>query len=469
MNKHSVTTLSLIIFIFNITYGMEKEKINNIHVSANPSSSRRVNTIDTAEAGTMEAIILSTSLPHLSQEYCDHIISMAPPSVQDQFSLLKNPATRTKILPDLMLLYGPPGTGKSTLARVIAQEMDMPFIIVKGAQLANEYANSAVSGIRRIGTLSREAKANVVIDEMDSISKSKKNNTNYEAEDEVPKAFWQMLDGMLENKILFIGNTNKIINMPEPLQERFELCIYEITLVPDENLREKVIRCCLAKRALTDSDETIKKLVKQTKGLSNRRIDKIISFAYKLALKKSPLDPVINYEDFKTALERQKSSKSELQKTEWSKKDVFNYTVQSIGAAANIVSMINSTLSLTNSYKSIAIGITGLKNQDKGIVLQESAIEIQKDSLVVQKESLIVQKDCLVEQKKGIILQEKSNTNQEKSLVTQETALRYQKWTGNPFSICAAAIGKTYDGAKVVGSSVGRAIKTCYFWITGNK
>lgn len=47
-----------------------------------------------------------------------------------------------------VLLYGAPGTGKTLVAAVIAKEMGLNFISIKGPELLNKYIGSSEQAVR---------------------------------------------------------------------------------------------------------------------------------------------------------------------------------------------------------------------------------------------------------------------------------------------------------------------------------
>lgn len=47
-----------------------------------------------------------------------------------------------------VLLYGAPGTGKTLIAAVVAKEMGLNFISIKGPELLNKYIGASEQGVR---------------------------------------------------------------------------------------------------------------------------------------------------------------------------------------------------------------------------------------------------------------------------------------------------------------------------------
>jgi cell division protease FtsH len=64
-----------------------------------------------------------------------HIPNGVPKELADQVDFIENREKYTKLgahVPRGMILYGPPGTGKTSIARAIAEKLDVPFIAAPG-------------------------------------------------------------------------------------------------------------------------------------------------------------------------------------------------------------------------------------------------------------------------------------------------------------------------------------------------
>ena len=326
-----------------------------IHSQAGPvQKSSNITTLHDLERETFDAVVFSKDLEPLPLGFCKNVLESAPQEVQDDVKLLLNPKTRSKVLPCSLIFFGPPGSGKTTLARVIAQEMNVPFVIVKASQLHSEYANSGTAGLKRVSNLITKLRGTLIIDEMDSVTKRKDSKDHSRTEDETPRSFWLLLDDLREKKLLFIGTTNDISGMPPQLQNRLSGFIYEIPYLHDPALIQKVIERSQGE-AILDSEVTLKKIIRQVRGISNREIDKLIYLALKNALQKNPTAPVITFSDFQEALSRWRKDKKALKATPWDKKEIFNYTTQTISAISSIMSILNGLHSMTISSTSLRL------------------------------------------------------------------------------------------------------------------
>ena len=182
------------------------------------------------------------------------------------------------------------------------------------------------------------------------------------------------------------------------------------------------------------NEKAVEKLSKQTADFSNREILKIVKRALFYALLRDINLPIITSNDFQSAVNQLKKDKKKLQKIDFDGKEVFNYCVQTIGAAANLVSIINAVLSLKNAASSLGLAAKGLKYQSQGISLQEKGLEKQDEGLSVQKEGIqlqakgiSLQEKSMVLQEKGIALQEKGLQSQDMGIILQEKGLQVQE------------------------------------------
>lgn len=371
--------------------------------SMQPESSNQ-QPINNVEKNSLNSILFSEHLQRFSDDFCKLVIDCAPRAVQQEANYLSSPLPQEYNIPKKMILYGPSGSGKTTLARVIAQGICKPYLIIRGSVIANEYQNSGASGLLRAIAVALKTNATVIIDEMDCVAKKSKKNNSSDSDDKTPEALWQLLDDIERNNMLFIGTTNNIANMPIPLQERLKACLYKIPLLDHELDRKKIIESAFKKFPKVITEENcIEFFSKKTAGFSNRDLITLASSALKLAYLRNPDSIVINQEDFQTSYIRIKEGEKIIQKTEWDKKEIFNYTIQTIGAIANIVSIINTIRSLNwarLSYlcqqSSLDIQKEGLQKQEKGIYLQTEGLAHQKIGLEKQEKSIQLQKESAV-------------------------------------------------------------------------
>ena len=112
------------------------------------------------------------------------------------------------------------------------------------------------------------------------------------------------------------------------------------TLIRDiATITEKIVNFHLNGKNI-ESKEVVTELCKKVNGFSNRQISKLIKYSFLLALERNQNVAVITSKDVAMAFAKLIKDRKFLGKSRWDKKEIFNYTVQTIGAVANIASTI---------------------------------------------------------------------------------------------------------------------------------
>jgi len=105
-----------------------------------------------------------------------------------------------------ILMFGPPGCGKTLVVRAAADEMDITFLSVSGAQLMKKGYGEAVNVIKETFNRARENPPAVVfVDEIETIAPARGMRSN-----DIIGQFLTEMDGLKELKgVVVIGATNK--------------------------------------------------------------------------------------------------------------------------------------------------------------------------------------------------------------------------------------------------------------------
>lgn len=178
-----------------------------------------------------------------------------------------NHPDKGRVRPDTgIILYGPPGTGKTSVAKAIAKELGVPFIMAMGADFMKPHSGEGVESVKKLFAAARRYGAVVFIDEIDGIGSRDRASAEGAR---IINAFLTELDGFRERNLLVIGATNRYEALDEALVRPGRLSLkIQLGLLHRPEDRRQLIEESLAKVDAKIGKRLVDRLVETTNAWS---------------------------------------------------------------------------------------------------------------------------------------------------------------------------------------------------------
>lgn len=213
------------------------------------------------------------------------------------------------------LLYGPPGCGKTAIIQALSAESGIPLYSLKIAKAGSEYVNKSATNVQSAYDYAAKVAKDtgkpvfLLMDEMESMTRRRKDGDNGVEDAKLVSTLLQIIEEARSKDVYILGATNCFDQLDDAIKSRFEDKIY--IGLPDDKTRKEVLKVLLNKRTkgipLAKNDEELDKVVKLTKGFSNRDLTILTDKAALIARKDNRRAMVAS--DFNTPVAENQSMK----------------------------------------------------------------------------------------------------------------------------------------------------------------
>jgi cell division protease FtsH len=212
-------------------------------------------------------------------------VDEATSELSETIDFLRDPARFGRLggrVPRGILLYGPPGTGKTLLARAVAGEAGVPFLLASGSSFQEKFAGVGAARVRRLFNEGKKHSPCIIfIDEIDALGRQRGrgNDSATTDQDQTLNQLLIEMDGFDQSSsIVVIGSTNRpdVLDRALTRPGRFDR---EIAVnLPDVRGREAILRVH-ARRMQLDTELDLNWVARGTPGFSGADLANLLNEA----------------------------------------------------------------------------------------------------------------------------------------------------------------------------------------------
>lgn len=198
--------------------------------------------------------------------------------------------------PKGLLLVGPPGTGKTLLARAIAQECGVNFILVNGPEIVRKFYGESEALLREIFQNASDKQPSILfIDEIDAVA-PKRDRVHGEVEKRIVGQLLALMDGLKDRgKVIVLAATN-MPNSIDPALRRPGRFDKEIVLdAPDIFARKEILEIHTRGMPL-DDDVNLDEISNITSGFVGADLEMLCKDAALISVQKLTNNESVDYD-----------------------------------------------------------------------------------------------------------------------------------------------------------------------------
>lgn len=182
-------------------------------------------------------------------------------------------------IPNKIVMFGPPGTGKTLTAFYIAQQLNLPLILVRLDAIIHSHLGETGSNIRKIFDFAKSSPCVLFLDEFDAIARTRDNNDEVKEMARVVNTLLQCLDEFEGNSI-FVAATNLEEDLDNAVWRRFDTKMR--FGMPDDTGRNEYIKLLIGD--FEQENDLLKMSSALLKGCSYADMEQIVLKAIRKAI-----------------------------------------------------------------------------------------------------------------------------------------------------------------------------------------
>jgi AAA+ superfamily predicted ATPase len=201
-------------------------------------------------------------------------------------------------IPNKIVMFGPPGTGKTLTAFYIAQQLNVPLLLVRLDTIIHSHLGETASNVRKIFEYAKSLPCVLFLDEFDAIARTRDNNDEVKEMSRVVNTLLQCLDEF-DCDSVFMAATNLQDELDHAIWRRFDTKMnYGM---PDDNTRNEYIGLLIG--SFASEPDLLKQAAVELAGCSFADMEQIVLKAKRKAIIE---DRVLTAEHVRCSLEEYK-------------------------------------------------------------------------------------------------------------------------------------------------------------------
>ena len=234
-------------------------------------------------------------------------IDEAKAELMEVVEFLRKPDRYTRLgghIPKGILIVGAPGTGKTLLAKAVAGEANVPFLLISGSEFVEMFVGVGAARVRDLFHQAEElAPCIIFIDELDALGRARGvGGLSHEEREQTLNQLLVEMDGFATNKgVIIMAATNRPEILDPALLRPGRFDRHVAIDRPDVRGRDRILRLH-AKRLTLAPDVDLAAVAAKTAGFAGADLANIVNEAALHAARENK--PAVDMLDFDAAIDR---------------------------------------------------------------------------------------------------------------------------------------------------------------------